>query len=454
MNYALSDLKSGECMQWVRFFVVALFMFLPATGSTKPEPYVCDGKYKDGGKPDQAELEEILNDHIVWLISGAKVSDTGRANLCGANLRDEDLKTAQLRKANLRGSHLGGADLRNADLRGANLKDTNLIDADLNNADLRGAYLNRKSLEGVDLERFSLMGVSLSGEILVGINLSGADLGGADLRDANLVSADLRGANLNAANLAGTDLRSAQLMEANLLSTNLSNAKLIGVNLENALFSPIEIPDRGYLAGIQNLDTVRFPPEKQSGLALLRNSLKELGLRKLEREATFAIEKGKTGHTASQIEKFARYLFFEVTAGYGLYPGRCLIILFSLIPLFLLIYFFSIYKTKESPKQDKNGIYRNWADDRVRKDLGSDEPELIAGGFMKSLVYAFYFSLLSAFHIGWRDINVGNWIARIQPREYTLRATGWARTVSGIQSLISIYLLAFWVLTQFGRPFG
>jgi hypothetical protein len=64
-----------------------------------------------------------------------------------------------------------------------------------------------------------------------------------------------------------------------------------------------------------------------------------------------------------------------------------------------------------------------------------------------------YFSLLSAFHLGWREFNVGTWITRMQPREYTLRATGWVRTVSGIQSLISVYLLALWVLTYFGRPF-
>ena len=64
-----------------------------------------------------------------------------------------------------------------------------------------------------------------------------------------------------------------------------------------------------------------------------------------------------------------------------------------------------------------------------------------------------YFSTISAFSLGWRELNVGTWITRMQPREYTLRATGWVRTVSGIQSLLSVYLLALWVLTYFGRPF-
>ena len=71
----------------------------------------------------------------------------------------------------------------------------------------------------------------------------------------------------------------------------------------------------------------------------------------------------------------------------------------------------------------------------------------------RSFGYAAYFSLLSAFHIGWRDLNVGTWISRMQPREYALRATGWVRFVSGLQSLMSVYLLAIWALTYFGRPF-
>ena len=48
---------------------------------------------------------------------------------------------------------------------------------------------------------------------------------------------------------------------------------------------------------------------------------------------------------------------------------------------------------------------------------------------------ALYFSFLSAFHLGWRELNVGTWIARVQQRNYTLSATGWVRSVSGLQSL-------------------
>ena len=37
--------------------------------------------------------------------------------------------------------------------------------------------------------------------------------------------------------------------------------------------------------------------------------------------------------------------------------------------------------------------------------------------------------------------------------EYSLQAVGWVRVVAGAQALLSVYLLAMWVLTQFGQPF-
>lgn len=48
---------------------------------------------------------------------------------------------------------------------------------------------------------------------------------------------------------------------------------------------------------------------------------------------------------------------------------------------------------------------------------------------LRVIALGLYTSILSAFHIGWRDLSVGTWIARLQPREYTLRTTGWVRFV-------------------------
>jgi hypothetical protein len=90
----------------------------------------------------------------------------------------------------------------------------------------------------------------------------------------------------------------------------------------------------------------------------------------------------------------------------------------------------------------------------VAKVIGQVDVEpLLPWGFWAALRPALWFSLLSAFHIGFRELNVGNWITRLQTREYTLQAIGWVRVVAGIQSLLSVYLLAMWALTYFGRPF-
>ena len=87
-------------------------------------------------------------------------------------------------------------------------------------------------------------------------------------------------------------------------------------------------------------------------------------------------------------------------------PSRAL----STIAVLILIFFLSYAYAVRAPKRD--GIWRIWSDERVRDDLGSDKPELLSATGFSAMKMALYFSLLSAFHIGWRDLNVGNWITR------------------------------------------
>ena len=89
----------------------------------------------------------------------------------------------------------------------------------------------------------------------------------------------------------------------------------------------------------------------------------------------------------------------------------------------------------------------------VATQTGQDEPVKLRLAWPKAILFGIYFSVLSAFSVGWREFNIGSWIVRIQSGEYSLHATGWVRSVSGIQSVISVYLLAIWALTYFGRPF-
>jgi uncharacterized protein YjbI with pentapeptide repeats len=98
------------------------------------------------------------------------------------------------------------ANLREADLRGADLIRANLIRANLREADLRGADLIRANLIRANLREANLRGA----------NLIRADLSDADLSDADLSDADLRGADLIGADLHGADLRTAHIADAKM----------------------------------------------------------------------------------------------------------------------------------------------------------------------------------------------------------------------------------------------
>ena len=126
----------------------------------------------------------------------------------------------------------------------------------------------------------------------------------------------------------------------------------------------------------------------------------------------------------------------------------------AVISLFAIVYWLPILGLGRAR------IVRVWPSDRLLEssdgsfqlaDAARVDP--LVHGPIRGFGLALYFSLLSAFHIGWRELNVGTWISRIQPQEYALRATGWVRMVSGLQSVLSVYLLGLSILTYFGRPF-
>ncbi len=109
----------------------------------------------------------------------------------------------------LRDTNLRGADVSKANIFSADLRRANLADADLSQADLSGAHLESADLSGADLS---------------GAHLSGADLSGADLSGADLSGANLRGANLSAADLRGADLRGARYLTQEQIDAALGDS--------------------------------------------------------------------------------------------------------------------------------------------------------------------------------------------------------------------------------------
>jgi hypothetical protein len=422
------------------------------------------------------------------------------ADLRGAHLIVADLSDADLTGTDLRGAHLGGADLRGAhligvDLRGADLTDTDLSGVDLRGAHLRGAHLIGADLSGADLRSVDLSGVDLRGAHLGGAHLGGADLTDTDLRTADLSGADLTGTLVSKAKLAYVDLTGAiyapeseppdpYVVEIRGLWTlHVPSGKGIGLVQLRKLLQE---------AGLRNAERAATYAIERSGTTelfasapmLIQNPLRHFGfIDGVQLPAGRHIPPGSDNSAGSfgWIAGLFRVLGFDVTTAYGLHPMRALVWIAVLSGIFTFVYMFAIPRTTlkgEAPVAVSNtqteeaeaavrkvrtrdsGIYKVFPADRIEETSAEPTVEresrwkrVEARNLWSAFLWAAYFSLLSAVNIGFEQFTPGDWIRRLPTREYSLEAVGWVRSVAGAQALLSVYLLAMWVLTQFGRPF-
>jgi uncharacterized protein YjbI with pentapeptide repeats len=472
-----------------------------------------DFEWKDGSGETRnlSDLKEILQKHLQWCasaeksgtqadlsdadlrganLSGANLSDAdlSGANLSGANLSGADLRDANLSRANLFRAELNGTMLYRADLNGANLREANLRGADLLGALLSGALLSGADLQDANLSRANLFRAELNGTMLYRADLNGANLGSADLSGANLRGADLQEANLSRANLFRADLREANLSRANLFRAELSRAMLYRANLSGADlsgvllsgadlqeanlsrahlgradFSPKSLPELRGIAAAENLELLTYTTNPDA-LVQLRKQFVDGGFREQERKVTYALNR-KEAQESGATERWFKTIAFDWTCQYGMSPGRPLMLGALLWFLCSLLYFVLVHI------RGKTGLYRVFPPD-VRDEASAVQrvQRISAWSAAESdwlrkfaqllwrefalLRTSMFFSLMSAFNIGFRDINFGRWLRLLTRQEFDIKAVGWARVVAGWQSLISVYLIALWVLTYFGRPFG
>jgi uncharacterized protein YjbI with pentapeptide repeats len=503
----------GALMNLSQLFGLAclgLLVAIPTWAEEQPPKETCP--HPKGWKPTDGELQRVLSDHRLWVEKqktappGSAAPPDGRVNLCNANLREvelnkTDLFLARLNEADLFGAklnevnlsraelnkaNLSYAELNKANLSGAELNEADLSEAELNKANLSYAELNKANLSWAKLNKANLSWAKLNEADLSWAELQEADLSEAELNEANLLGAELNkanlsGAELNKADLYGAELNKANLSWAKLNEANLSRAKLneahlgqasvAGARLDNAdltaaHYAPNSAAPDPYVAQIKGVATVTFPAGEEVGLVQLRELFQKAGLRDLERQATFAIENGRSSNNIAEwhnnlggaAEGLFRKVAFDFTTRYGLDPARALLAIVAVWALLIPVYAWPIWR---QPKHSKraNGIYRVLPKDRIETHDGKpslDNParvERLHARGLATLGWSAYFSLLSAFQIGFREFSVGTWLTRAQPRSFALEATGWVRTLSGLQSLLSVYLLAMWLLTYFGRPF-
>jgi len=87
----------------------------------------------------------------------------------------------------------------------------------------------------------------------------------------------------------------------------------------------------------------------------------------------------------------------------------------------------------------------------VRGALAPFVPRLLwEASFVKAVTL---FSFISVVNLGFDGFDFGRWVRMLFCTEYDLKARGWWRALSGLQSLVGLGLLALSLLSFFGHPF-
>ena len=463
---------------------IAALIFLcvpPAARSQTPWTWT-DG---NGVTRTQADLTTILADHDLWVQSkharGEKADLTGAdlhdADLHGANLFEADLDEVSFRGAHLEGANLSRASLENADFTSAHLDGANFENAHMKNADLTSAVscTQKKSCDGMQAIYLNTSDPDTAAHACTRnvpcVDLAGADLTGAQLSDPDdtkcpvLSGGDpdgtiLDGANLYGANLTGATLTCASLKGADLGNADLTDAQLDNAYVDGAVFEPSAMPDLKTIALAQHLNSVTYIYDPDP-LAQLRQKFSDGAFLTQENQLTYAIRR-RRAQQEPRIQRWFETVAFDWTCQYGLYPGHALKIWSCIFVLCWIVYAIVLYLPGAS------GIYK--IQSGTGPDGGDEVEQQIRPGQIKPgpwwlrvlrrlhrllsvFFWSGYFSLISAFNIGFPEINLGNWLQHLPRTDYRLKAKGWPRTVAGIQSLISLCLLLLWVASYFGHPF-
>jgi hypothetical protein len=439
-----ADLDSRRCHLLTLLFVL---------GSSQLQAQIPPGFYWNGVRlipPTPEALKKILTAHNLWLesdgISGARAqlshADLSNMNLAGADLWGADLEGAVLAGADLTGAKLGpsgqGGQRGSAPTPRFFLSPPTMVTAKV--VDASGRVVSESPVPPGPPD-------------LHGVLLMNAVADGADFSLVNLSKAVLTGANLSGANLDRSNLSGAYLVRTELDGANLTDANLDGTTFEPKFVSPI--------IGIEfasNLDRIRFDGNPDA-LIKIRKQFQDEGLRGLEREVTYAINRRQTDLDPA-VERWFRLIAFDLTCQYGMSPGRPLRIIAAAWACFTAIYLifahwgrcFRVRISRFYGGKDK--LQEFWMCPAPPRALEGKKglPSWIRFERRAFPAMAF-FSLVNAFNIGYREFNVGQWLRMLTKRQYEVKPVGWVRSLAGAQSLLTVYLFALWILVYFGHPF-
>ncbi len=436
----------------------------PPTGESEGLFQVkCSGPW-NGVTLTQAQLDQVLSEHKAWLDAATSqhllisivrldpyepikvypteenFAEKGYASPLPPSTNGPPVPYPEEGRADLCGARIVGLTFRRADLRYARLMGARIISSDLNGVNFGWGNLEMVGIwemdRGNDQRIGSFHAADLKSAIFTDSNFRGWSFTDSDARFAHISGTNFADTVFDDANLGGIQIDNVDLSNASLKNTNLAHATL---NIQ-----PGHLPQPESLRDAQSLTSVTANGGAQATLAELRDKLDSLKMSVPAAEINYAINHQANMYEASRetarshfLQTQLNWLLLGVPYEYGLRPERLLIAVGLVILSFWLLYLYAIFRSELD-----NSIWI--ARPAPRSDASGDKTR--ATRLMRTncnpFFHALWFSVLSAFRIGWGNVSVGEWIARLQTRGYEFHAVGWPRTVAGMQSLLSVYLLA------------
>ncbi len=425
----------------------------------------CLGKFNNVALA-QSQLDQVIADHAVWLGNAAlariqptpKVSPPydpvvahnieenyareGYASPMPPSITGESFEYTQDGRADLCGARITGLSFKAADLRYARMMGARIVSSEIAGADLRWS-----NLEMAGMWQLRQTG-STPGGSFYGANLRGIQIYESDFRNWDFSEAIMR-----FGNLGNDDFSNASFDSADLSGATMRNVDLDGAAFPKAQFAKLNLNIRsGHLPQVEslrdakNLTSISSYGGSEATLADLRNKLDAAKLNVPAAEINYALNNERNAYESASRDDRAyamqgpiNWVLFGVPYAYGLRPERLALSGGLVAGIFSLFYAFCISRSPHS--RHAIWVFRPKPPELINRDLAK-RPVKLTSQNCNPLFLGAWFSILSAFRIGWGQISVGEWIARLLPVNYEFQATGWPRTVAGIQSLVSVYLLA------------
>lgn len=420
-----------------------------------PMPTKCLGPY-NGKQLTQSEVDAVLALHAVYLKTIpapplVSVTDPygqvttqereplaatpGEADPFPASVKGKPIAMRNDGRTDLCGARLTGLKLSGKDLRYSRLMGARLEEVDLTNAILDGADLTWIGFDNVTADGARFRWVQMSHAILVNSTFKKASFNSSVLNHAQMPGSDLTDASFDQAKLNSAVFRGTILGNVDFAGADLSHA-----SYEAKLGSP---PRAGSFRSVTGLNSLLSHTESAASLRELQQLLESAGMRIEAARVRAAIVEAK-GISNYSFKRNLMRIIYGIPYAYGERPERLLLIVALLIPTFAVFYLFAL-------RRPGNGAI--W----LTRDVPFDEPDrkmrgiLLRKGNCSVTSMAILFSVRTAFRIGWKDFNIGDWLTRMQQQGYRMDAQGWVRSVAGFQSLISVYLLALLILSYIGN---